>query len=160
MGSQSAEAKSSPREVPEPRPSSSVLLLSPSNEILLLHRVKTSTSYASAHVFPGGNLDPFHEGPLPEPASPERHRDGPAYRMGAIRETFEETGILLASRDGALVNLPLHERDKARKEIHENKVKFGDFLDSIGAVADTGMHHRLVVFFFFSFFISSPLNCN
>jgi 8-oxo-dGTP pyrophosphatase MutT (NUDIX family) len=115
-----------------------VLLLSPTNEILLLHRVKTSTSFASAHVFPGGNLDAFHDGAIPEPDSPERHVDGAAYRMGAIRETFEETGILLATKDGALVNLSAEQRDEARKKIHGNKVKFGEFLESIGAVADTG----------------------
>lgn len=138
MASQKRDA-SSKREVQDPRPSSSVLLLSPTNEILLLHRVKTSTSFASAHVFPGGNLDPFHEGDIPGPESEERHRDGPAYRMGAIRETFEETGILLATKDGALVSLSAEQRDEARKNIHGNKVKFGEFLKSIGAVADTGL---------------------
>lgn len=140
MASQTRDASSKP-DVQEPRPSSSVLLLSPTNEILLLHRVKTSTSFASAHVFPGGNLDPLHDvddGDIPGPESAERHRDGPAYRMGAIRETFEETGILLATKNGALVNLSAEQRDEARKNIHGNKVKFGDFLKSIGAVADTG----------------------
>lgn len=123
----------------EPRPSSSVLLLSPTNEILLLHRVQTSRSFASAHVFPGGNLDAFHDGEIPGAGSPARHRDGPAYRMGAIRETFEETGILLATRNGALVDLSVEQRTEARKQVHGNEVRFGDFLQSIGAVADTGM---------------------
>ncbi|KAK2599932.1 hypothetical protein QQS21_005316 [Conoideocrella luteorostrata] len=136
MATQKRDA-SSKREVQEPRPSSSVLLLSPTNEILLLHRVQTSTSFASAHVFPGGNLDPFHDGEIPGPESPERHRDGPAYRMGAIREMFEETGILLARKEGAMVNLSPEQRDEARKKVHNNNVKFGDFLKSIGAVADT-----------------------
>lgn len=138
MASQTRDA-SSKRDVQEPRPSSSVLLLSPTNEILLLHRVKTSTSFASAHVFPGGNLDPFHDGDIPGPESAERHQDGAAYRMGAVRETFEETGILLATKDGALVNLSTEQRDEARKNIHGNKVKFQEFLKSIGAVADTGL---------------------
>lgn len=126
------------REVPEPRPSSSIILLSPTNEVLLLHRVKTSTSFASAHVFPGGNLDPFHDGDIPAPGSPERHQDGPAYRMGAIRECFEETGILLAKKDGALIDLPQAQRDEARKKIHGGQIKFGDWLREIGAEADTG----------------------
>lgn len=129
---------SSKRESPDPRPSSSVIILSPTNEVLLLHRVKTSTSFASAHVFPGGNLDPFHDGDIPAPESPERHRDGPAYRLGAVRECFEETGILLAKKNGSLVNLTAEERDAARKKIHNNEVKFEDFLKSIGAVPDTG----------------------
>ncbi|KHN94663.1 NUDIX hydrolase domain protein [Metarhizium album ARSEF 1941] len=139
MASQTHDASPKP-DGQEPRPSSSVLLLSPTNEILLLHRVKTSTSFASAHVFPGGNLDAFHDGDdggIPGPGSPERHQDGPGYRMGAIRETFEETGILLATKDGTLVNLSAKQRDEARKNIHGHKVKFGDFLKSIGAVAET-----------------------
>ncbi|KAG5932666.1 hypothetical protein E4U53_001227 [Claviceps sorghi] len=127
----------SQRDVQDPRPSSSVILLSATNEVLLLHRVETSASFASAYVFPGGNLDSFHDGQIPEPESPGRHRDGPAYRMGAVRETFEETGILLATRDGALVSLSKGEREEARARIHGNEVRFGDFLTSIGAVADT-----------------------
>jgi 8-oxo-dGTP pyrophosphatase MutT (NUDIX family) len=121
------------------RPSASVVLLSPSNEILLLHRVKTSTSFASAHVFPGGNVDPFHDGDVPPEGNPDKHRDGPAYRLCAIRETFEESGILLAKKDGKLVQLPEKEREDARKQIHARKIKFGDWLASIGATADTGM---------------------
>lgn len=125
-------------EPPAPRPSASVVLLSPSNEILLLHRVKTSSSFASAHVFPGGNVDPFHDGDVPAEGNPDKHRDGPAYRLCAIRETFEESGILLAKKDGKLVQIPEKEREEARKQIHARKVKFGDWLKSIGATADTG----------------------
>lgn len=123
-----------------PRPSSSILLLSSTNEVLLLHRVRTSTSFASAHVFPGGNLDVLHDGDIPAPDAPQRHVDGPAYRMGAIRECFEETGILLAKKDGALVNLPVEERDAARKKIHGGELKFGDWLESIGGIPDTGSY--------------------
>ncbi|KAM3546317.1 hypothetical protein ARSEF1564_000805 [Beauveria bassiana] len=124
-------------ELAVPRPSASVVLLSPSNEILLLHRVKTSTSFASAHVFPGGNVDPFHDGDVPPEGDPDKHRDGPAYRLCAIRETFEESGILLAKKDGKLVQLPEKEGEDARKQIHARKIKFGDWLASIGATADT-----------------------
>ncbi|KAI1057808.1 hypothetical protein LB506_001073 [Fusarium annulatum] len=120
----------------EPRPSSSVLLVSPVNEVLLLHRVHTSTSFASAHVFPGGNLDPYHDGIIPAEESPERHHDGLAYRIGAIRETFEETGILLAKKDNELVNLAVEDRDTARKMIHGNQVKFLEWLRSVGAEPD------------------------
>ncbi|KAM3434497.1 hypothetical protein NHJ13734_005972 [Beauveria thailandica] len=141
-----AAAAAEPRKPPKmakdgepavPRPSASVVLLSPSNEILLLHRVKTSTSFASAHVFPGGNVDPFHDGDVPPEGNPDKHRDGPAYRLCAIRETFEESGILLAKKDGKLVQLPEKEREDARKQIHARKIKFGDWLASIGATADT-----------------------
>ncbi|KAF4343256.1 nucleoside diphosphate-linked moiety X motif 19 mitochondrial [Fusarium beomiforme] len=125
--SQSSTNKPPPSE---PRPSSSVLLVSPVNEVLLLHRVHTSTSFASAHVFPGGNLDPYHDGIIPSEDSPERHHDGLAYRIGAIRETFEETGILLAKKDNELINLTVEDRDTARKMIHGNQVKFLEWLKS------------------------------
>ncbi|KAL7793182.1 hypothetical protein V8C37DRAFT_105345 [Trichoderma ceciliae] len=124
------------KPIPEPRPSSSVVLLSPTNEVLLLHRVKTSTSFASAHVFPGGNLDAFHDGDIPAPDAQGRHRDGPAYRLGAIRECFEETGILLAKKDGRLVDLPQQERDEARRKVHGSQIRFADWLKSIDAEAD------------------------
>lgn len=124
-----------------PRPSSSVIILSPNNQVVLLHRVRTSSSFASAHVFPGGNLDAFHDGDIPGVDAPSRHEDGLVYRMGAIRETFEETGILLAKRkdgSGELVSLDSAERDAARKKIHGCEVKFADWVDSVGGVPDTG----------------------
>ncbi|KAH6900453.1 hypothetical protein B0T10DRAFT_554989 [Thelonectria olida] len=132
----SSSATSEKRPHSEPRPSSSVLLLSPQNHVLLLHRVQTSTSFASAHVFPGGNLDAFHDGVIPAVGSPERHQDGLAYRLGAIRETFEETGILLAKKDGELINLDSKERDQARLKIHGNQVKFQEWVASLGAEPD------------------------
>ncbi|KAI0127026.1 NUDIX domain-containing protein [Xylariales sp. AK1849] len=127
----------------ESRPSSSVILLSPANQVLLLHRVKTSSTFPSAHVFPGGNLSDFHDGPVPPPGDPTRHEDSKAYRLGAIRETFEESGILLARHAGgndgkgtALLDLSPFERDKARKAIHANEVQFEEWLESVGGVAD------------------------
>ena len=127
-----------------PRPSASLLLLSPTNQVLLLHRVNTSTSFPSAHVFPGGNLDAFHDGEIGSGA--EQHVDGPAYRMAAVRECFEETGILLArpSSDGGggdgggLLEVEDGERDRARRRVHSREVKFGDWLETVGGVPDTG----------------------
>ncbi|KAI0393700.1 hypothetical protein F5Y17DRAFT_430940 [Xylariaceae sp. FL0594] len=140
--SSSAAAAAGKREkkLAEPRPSSSIILLSPTNQVLLLHRVKTSTAFASAHVFPGGNLSDFHDGAVPPHGDPKRHEDSLAYRLGAIRETFEESGILLArdgkSRDGPLLNLPTAERDEARKAIWENKISFRKWLESVGGIPD------------------------
>ncbi|KAI2620415.1 hypothetical protein GGR54DRAFT_97636 [Hypoxylon sp. NC1633] len=124
----------------EPRPSASVVLLSPENQVLLLHRVQTSSSFPSAHVFPGGNLSDFHDGGVPGPSEFKRHDDSLPYRLGAIRETFEESGILLAregGRDRNPVNISNSERDKARKEIHKNERRFVEWLQDMGGVADT-----------------------
>lgn len=116
------------------------MVLSPTNQLLLLHRVQTSTSFPSAHVFPGGNLSKFHEAVPAEDAN-DRHRDSEAYRLGAIRETFEEAGILLAKKDGGrgdLVELSPGEVEEARKKIHGNKVRFGDWVESVGGTPDVG----------------------
>lgn len=154
--SSSSAAAAAAAAAAEARPSSSVILLSPTNQVLLLHRVQTSTSFPSAHVFPGGNLSPFHEGalPLPPAGSPDRHRDSPAYRLAAIRETFEESGILLARRrrrrrlpssspddngngsgnddsghDGfPLLAVPEADRDRARRDVHGDRLHFADWV--------------------------------
>ncbi|KAL2261638.1 hypothetical protein VTK26DRAFT_3707 [Humicola hyalothermophila] len=121
------------------RPSASILLLSPTNQVLLLHRVGTSSSFASAHVFPGGNLSSFHEGTQDISAdSPEIHRDSLAYRLAAIRETFEESGILLARKSGSqgLLHVPDDVREAGRKKIHGNEVRFTDWLKSVGGEPD------------------------
>ncbi|KAH8682033.1 hypothetical protein BX600DRAFT_505657 [Xylariales sp. PMI_506] len=142
----------------EPRPSASIVLLSPTNQVLLLRRVKTSSAFASAHVFPGGNLAEFHDGPVPPPGDPQRHEDSRAYRLGAIRETFEESGILLArdvressSSSGGgggggltnrkLLSLPAAERDRARKMIYKNEISFEEWLRSVGGEADIDNLH-------------------
>jgi 8-oxo-dGTP pyrophosphatase MutT (NUDIX family) len=123
-----------------PRPSASVLLVSPQNQFLLLQRVKQSSSFASAHVFPGGNVSTFHDGEMPGPDSPERHVDSDIYRMAAIRETFEESGIILARNAGfgRLIEVPEAEREEGRREVHSNKVKFEKWLAGKGGRADTG----------------------
>lgn len=128
---------------PRPSPSASTILISQSNKVLLLHRKKTSSAFPSAHVFPGGNLEPS-DGPLPEADSdPARHLDSIAYRTGAIRELFEESGVLLA-RESAAPNQPLLELDAAtrlagRNDVHGGKIKLHEWLtqQSATAVLDT-----------------------
>ncbi|GME22611.1 hypothetical protein GTA08_BOTSDO11716 [Neofusicoccum parvum] len=144
------KAKKRPAPVP-PRPSASILLVSPTNEVLLLHRVQTSSSFPSAHVFPGGNCDALHDGAVPAPGDAARHRDGAAYRRAGVRECFEESGILLARRSGGeggaesggagrgsapLLHVEREERERARREVHAGERPFGDVLRAWGAAAD------------------------
>ncbi|SPO02555.1 uncharacterized protein DNG_05228 [Cephalotrichum gorgonifer] len=159
----------------EPRPSSSVILVSPKNKVLLLHRV-SSTSFASAHVFPGGNLDAFHDGSIPSPDDPLRHVDGPAYRRAAVRECFEESGLLLARGrgDGEGGGLLLHvgekERDEGRKEVHGCRVGFEEWVARMGGSPDldglipftrwitpTGAPKRFTTQMYLYFLPSTPL---
>jgi len=122
----------------DPRPSSSVILVSPLNQILLLHRVQTSSAFPSAHVFPGGNVSTFHDGEVPDANHPKRHVDNKAYRIAAIRETFEESGILLAKSTGSggLLGIADPEREEGRKAIHAGSVSFLKWLEEKGGVPD------------------------
>jgi recombination protein RecT len=67
-------------------------------EILLLKRLRSAGFVPGAYVFPGGRVDDADAEPellamLPHiPEKPE-----PAYWLAAVREVFEETGVLLAS---------------------------------------------------------------
>ncbi|KAH7319436.1 hypothetical protein BKA65DRAFT_556855 [Rhexocercosporidium sp. MPI-PUGE-AT-0058] len=131
------------KKVAEPRPSASILLLSPTNEILLLHRVRTSSSFPSAHVFPGGNLSASQDGDIPGPNDANRHVDGRSYRVGAIRECFEESGILLARRKvgEGLLEVGEGERERARKEIHAGRERFEEWVESVGGIVDIEALH-------------------
>ena len=122
----------------------SVLLISPSNQILLLHRVQSSKSFPSAHVFPGGNLESEQDGEIPGPEDAMRHEDSMVYRLAAIRECFEESGILLAKKLGSsseLIKLSDELLGEGRRSIYENKVGFKDWVAQHGGYPDTGIFH-------------------
>lgn len=92
-------------------------------------------------MFPGGNLSASQDGEIPPPSSPNRHEDGLAYRIGAIRECFEESGILLAKRkdgSGELLEIPEQRRDKVRKGIYSGETTISQVVDAEGGYLDTG----------------------
>ncbi|KAJ5888369.1 Cystathionine beta-synthase core [Penicillium taxi] len=122
----------------------SVILVSPKNEILLLHRIQTSSSFASAHVFPGGNLS-TQDGMCPPPEDLSRHEDSPSYRRAAIRELFEESGMLLAkdSNTGKMLVVKEEARELGRKLIHQGKVTFDDWLKEKQSSAQPDIDHLI-----------------
>ena len=105
----------------EPRPAATVVLLRPGPnglEALLTHRPPTMEFAPDVHVFPGGRLDPADADPdlqarsvisadeAADALDGELSGEGAlAHYVAAIREAFEEVGILLADvgRAGDLV---------------------------------------------------------
>lgn len=96
-------------------------------QVYLLQRVQTMAFASGMHVFPGGTVDPRDAGtavPLPEHWPERLHADpGPAAALvgAAIRETFGETGVLVAttaqarpSWDGDRLALLRHETSLAQ----------------------------------------------
>lgn len=78
-------------KIAEPRLAASILLVrdAPSGlEVLMQERPKTMSFAAGAFVFPGGKVDKKDYGCLPD-------NDDQASRVAAIRELYEEAGILL-----------------------------------------------------------------
>jgi len=95
-------------------------------------------SFASAHVFPGGHVSP-QDGDIPPHDDVRRHEDSETYRLAAIRECFEESGILLAKCQSNLeefMQLSEEERDEGREIIHSEKIHFRKWLEDLGCVPD------------------------
>lgn len=70
----------------------------------------------SFQVFPGGNFDETQDESL---------------EMTAIRETFEESGVLLASTANPSALFPSNSvLDEARHAIHDQRMEFGTFLQT------------------------------
>jgi 8-oxo-dGTP pyrophosphatase MutT (NUDIX family) len=114
------------------RPASTVVVLrdTPAGpEVFLVRRNFTIAFMAGANVFPGGRVDAADADcdpawcDLPDEGSPAREAPSLSYRIAALRELFEEAGVLLArNRDGELVAIDDDEVrarfDRYRDEIH------------------------------------------
>ncbi|GGY43683.1 NUDIX hydrolase [Streptomyces omiyaensis] len=132
-----------------PRRAATVLLLRDAGagpEVHMLRR-RTSMAFAGgAYAYPGGGVDPRDEQPV-RWAGPSREEwagrlglDDPAQAQAvvcaAVRETFEEAGVLLAGETPDTVVGDTTgddwERDRAALVAHE--LSFADFLDRRGLV--------------------------
>lgn len=83
----------------EAKPSASVILMRDSSngpEVLMLKRSEGLSFSPGLWVFPGGALDPEE---VAEISSEEEKRSEDAFKLAALRETFEESRVLLARHD-------------------------------------------------------------
>ena len=129
-----------------PRPAATVILARDTSDGIEVFMMQRTTEVAFAkgmHVFPGGGLDPTDHhaeiaslcvGLTDVHASTTLgiEQGGLAYWIAAIRECFEEAGLLLGYRhDDELVQLNEHEALRLadlRTELAENKITFVDVL--------------------------------
>lgn len=130
---------------PAPRPSATVVLARAAEgapELLLVHR-RSGSTFGASYVFSGGLLETadgeapaFSETFPPEAASRCLGLAAGAldYYSAAIRELFEETGVLLASRRGDPA-LPTAEMlEEARARLNGGKLRWSDFLRDNGLI--------------------------
>src|SRR5215472_17813233 len=134
-------------EIVTPRPASTVLLLRDSAarsevEVFMMVRHYEIDFNSGALVFPGGSVE---KGDNEIIARPELYTGGEgldaaalSFRIAAIRETFEESGILLARPKGstALVDAKRAGEIAAahRTELNEGKITFLKVLTDNGMV--------------------------
>lgn len=140
-----------------PRPAATVVLgrdgAGGELEVLLLRRNRSSGFVPGAWVFPGGRvdeadarveLDPFIRGLSAEGAADRLgvkpgSRAGIAYYLAAVREAFEETGILIGST-GRQEPVPCAahdpEVDGARVDLLEDRVSLVALLEARGWTVD------------------------
>jgi 8-oxo-dGTP pyrophosphatase MutT (NUDIX family) len=96
------------REPVATRPAATVLLLrdTPDNgglEVLMTRRSGTASFAPGAYVFPGGGIDALDASPETHAAADRRPAQGDLHltqAIAAIRESFEELGVLLARHTG------------------------------------------------------------
>ena len=153
-------------QIPEnpvaPRPAATIALLRrgrPGLEVLLLRRRRVMGFVPGAYVFPGGRVDADDAAPSllerlvgldRESAAArlglgegDREADPPAvaYYVAAIREAFEETGILLGRAPSGEPAPSIAEDPELlplRQRLLENDGLFPEVLDRLGCVMDGG----------------------
>lgn len=126
-------------------------------EVLMVERSAEANFAPSAYVFPGGQLETADSTPLAAQLSPglsaaqaakvlqgaNTDAEALGYHVAAIRETFEESGILLAHPGAGGAPMSADALAKARTEMNQGGLAFLDALAAWHWVLST---ERLVYF--------------
>ena len=118
------------------RPAATLLLLrdAPSFQVLMVRRHHQIDFAGGALVFPGGKVEPHDADGLEDDDGLDR--DERAARIAAVREAFEESGVLLAEDESGAACRPSAQIEAAR-----TRVAAGEPLG--GVLADSGLSVRL-----------------
>jgi nucleoside diphosphate-linked moiety X motif protein 19 len=134
-----------------PKDAATILLLAPADddakqatscayEIFMVKRHAKSGFMAGAYVFPGGVADDADKGPiwadLREKYANRFSDHEIQLRITAIRETFEEAGVLLVQPHGSSAALNPEERVQWREKIHEDAAQLHALCAQLGATPD------------------------
>jgi len=130
-----------------PRPAATIAILREASagfQVLMMQRSMKADFMPGAYVFPGGGIEREDSDPglfslcsgLDDASASKLlrvERGGLSYWIGAIRECFEEAGVLLCyDRSGALVSLDRPDLEQRfveyRAALNEGKLSFLDFL--------------------------------
>lgn len=139
-----------------PRDAATVMVLRPAPgqaadavEVLMLRRPAAMAFAPGAYVFPGGSVDAADGDPLiawsgPEPAEFGERLGCPAAHAralvcAAVRETFEETGVLLAGTPDGTPAVPGEGWDEDRAALAAGAVTFAELLSRRGLVLLAGL---------------------
>ena len=137
----------------QPSPASTIVVIRDTNdvlEILMLRRSRAVVAASGAHVFPGGGLEAVDDevvrrrlftGPTPETAARRLNLAAGAlsYYCAALRELFEEAGVLIATSVSATPRALARERLALwREELLEQRITWPDFLEREGLYLGLG----------------------
>lgn len=140
----------------EPRDAATVVLLRERDglEVYLLRRQASMAFAAGMCVFPGGGvdprdfddaIDPFWAGPTPAEWATRLGIDdiglARALVCAAVRETFEESGVLLAGPDASstVADTTADDWEADRQALEARELAFTDFLTRRGLVLRTDL---------------------
>lgn len=137
---------------PTPVPAATILLLRERNDELQVFMVVRhhQIDFASgALVFPGGKVDEqdFDEALLPFLSGAHADRDRRAIQVSAIREAFEECGVLLAydlnvGQDALVTGARLSDLDACREPLNSGSLGLLEFLkrENLSLACDQLVH--------------------
>ncbi|PCI51350.1 MAG: hypothetical protein COB49_02280 [Alphaproteobacteria bacterium] len=137
------------KDMQKPKDSASVLVIRDGEvhpvygtlQILMVKRHKNIKFAGGAYVFPGGKLDPADKALEESDQKSSLQNISTEFRglrYAALREAFEETGLIIGTIDGAPIGEELRKSidQKYRADFLSGAITLAEFLDRTGIVLD------------------------